>query len=101
MCIQDMQALSNALRIGSARASAVARAYVGKFFVSTQPNPTQQNLEILDPTRPNPTQPNPIQPMDGPNPWPSLTPAPNRILPTAERRCISVPCVYHCHWTAG
>jgi len=25
-----------------------------------RPNPTQQNLEIFDPTRSNPTQPNPI-----------------------------------------
>lgn len=51
MCIQDMQALSNALRIGLAMASAVA--YVGEVFYF------------------DPTQPNPIQPLDGPNPWPS------------------------------
>jgi len=29
------------------------------FFISTQPNATQQNLEILEPARSDPTEPNP------------------------------------------
>ena len=33
----------------------------------TQPNPTHQKFQILDPA-----QPNPAQPMNGPGPWPTL-----------------------------